>query len=83
MAAKATVALAISGESLEAASAFVGTEADLGIVEALKRHRNEGISKDAATCVFEIKRGKQQGRLASNGASADRIKLPLLYFAGP
>ena len=39
------------------ALAFVGTNADLGTVQALKGHGDAAVSKDAATCLFEIKRG--------------------------
>ena len=42
------------------ALSFVGTDADLGIVENLKRHGDTGVSKDAATCLYEIKRGIRQ-----------------------
>ncbi len=39
------------------ALAFVGTDADLGTVAGLKAHGDSAISKDAATCLYEIKRG--------------------------
>jgi hypothetical protein len=47
------------------ALAFVGTHADLGTVEALKTHRDAAVSKDAATCLYEIKRSIQGSPLGT------------------
>jgi hypothetical protein len=38
------------------ALAFVGTDSDLGIVGCLKAHADATVSKDVATCLYEIKR---------------------------
>lgn len=47
------------------ALAFVGTAADLGIVNHLKTHEDAAVSRDAATCLYEIKRGVQRGALGT------------------
>jgi len=47
------------------ALAFVGTVADLGTVEGLKAHGDAAVSKDAATCLYEIKRGIQKRPLGT------------------
>ena len=41
------------------ALAFVGTDADVGPVKALKAHGDPAVSKDASTCLFEIRRSIQ------------------------
>jgi hypothetical protein len=38
------------------ALAFVGTEADIPQIEKLKTHADAIVSKDAATCIFEIRK---------------------------
>lgn len=45
--------------------AFVGTDADLGTVQGLKAHGDAAVSKDAGTCLFEIKRGIQKRPLGT------------------
>jgi hypothetical protein len=47
------------------ALAFVGTDTDLGTVEGLKAHGDAAVSKDAATCLYEIKRGIQKRPLGT------------------
>ena len=44
------------------ALAFVGTDAELAIVEQLKTHEDAAVSRDAATCLYEIKRAAKRGR---------------------
>ncbi|HJT19785.1 MAG TPA: hypothetical protein VJ746_04915 [Nitrospira sp.] len=38
------------------ALAFVGAEIDLPAIERLKAHRHPAVSRDAGTCLFEIKK---------------------------
>jgi hypothetical protein len=39
------------------ALAFVGTTADLPVIECFKTHSDPDVSKDAGTCLYEIKKG--------------------------
>ena len=39
------------------ALAFVGTTADVQVIERFKTHSDSGVSKDAGTCLYQIKKG--------------------------
>jgi hypothetical protein len=38
------------------ALAFVGTSADLPVIDGLRSHRDTSVSKDAGTCLYEVKK---------------------------